>query len=258
MTYWILPWNKEVFNLPQSLKDFGFVEWRQRNKLAVGDIVFIYCSNPLRQIKYMMRVCKINIPRMETVNDTYLFGYEYNLKPTDFYARFELIAEVPDHNVKLSLDSLRQLGVISNIQGGIRVPDNILQYLTDCFDVVFDDFTQSFYEGSTYKHSISSYERNQQARKACLSHYKQYAYTCQICRANLEKLYGDVGKGFIHVHHINFISSFDGVEHEINPCDELIPVCPNCHAMLHRKVNGKYLTPDELKNIVDKHRKSTI
>lgn len=249
MTYWILPWNKEVFNLPQCLEDFGFVEWRQRNILAVGDIVFIYCSNPLRQIKYMMKVSKIKIPRNETINDQYLFGYEYDLKPTDYYARFEPIAETPDNNHKLSLYSLRELGVTSNIQGGIKVPENILQYLLDCFNVEFDDLSQTFYEGNAYKHSITSYERNQYAREACLSYYGK---TCQICGIDFEKVYGEVGKDFIHVHHVEFISSFDGIEHEINPCDELIPVCPNCHAMLHRKLNGKYLTPDELKNIIQR------
>lgn len=252
MTYWILPWNKEVFNLPHCLKDFGFVEWRKRNNLVVGDIVFIYCSTPLRQIKYMMKVAKINIPRNETVIDKYLFGYEYNLKPTDFYARFEPIAETFDNNSKLSLHSLRELGVTSNIQGGIKVPDNILQFLLDCFDIVFDDLSQTFLEGSAYNHSVTSYERNQQAREACISHF---GCTCQICGTNFESVYGEIGKGFIHVHHVDFISSFNGVEHKINPCDELIPVCPNCHAMLHRKLNGKYLSPTELKSYVDVNKK---
>lgn len=249
MTFWILPWNKDIFNLPQCLQDFGFVEWRQKNKLAVEDIVFIYCSHPLRQIKYMMRVSKINIPRKDTINDKYLLGYAYKLLHTDYYARLEPISETYNNNPKLSLDSIRELGVSSNFQGGIRVPDNILHYLLDSFDVVFDDLSNTFSEGSAYIHSVISYERNQKAREACLSHY---GCTCQICGINFESMYGEVGKDFIHVHHVNFISSFDGVEHDINPCKELIPVCPNCHAMLHRKLNGKYLTPTELKNIVQK------
>lgn len=249
MTFWILPWNKDVFNLPQSLKDYGFVEWRQRNKLAVGDVVFLYCSHPLRQIKYMMRVSKIDIPFKETVNNKYLFGYCYNLKPTDFYARFEPISQTSDSNPNLTLESLRKLGVNSNIQGGIKVSDEILQYLLDSFNVVFDDLSQTFSEGAAYRHSVISYERNRQARDACLSHY---GCSCQICGINFESMYGEIGQGFIHVHHVDFISSFDGVEHDIDPCEVLIPVCPNCHAMLHRKLNGKYLTPAELKNIVQR------
>jgi 5-methylcytosine-specific restriction protein A len=36
------------------------------------------------------------------------------------------------------------------------------------------------------------------------------------------------------VHHLVKISS-SGAEHEVDPVTDLRPVCPNCHAMLHRK-----------------------
>ncbi|MBD5227070.1 MAG: restriction endonuclease [Bacteroidales bacterium] len=85
----------------------------------------------------------------------------------------------------------------------------------------------TYHKYSTNNHSVTSYERNQQAREKCLSYF---GYSCQICGINFEKVYGEIGKGFIHVHHVDFISSFDGAAHEINPCEEQIPVCPNCHA----------------------------
>ena len=51
---------------------------------------------------------------------------------------------------------------------------------------------------------------------------------------------------------VDFISSFNGDEHEIDAIKDLIPVCPNCHAMLHRKIKGKYLIPEELKALISK------
>ena len=247
MTYWILPWNKDVFNLPQCLQDFGFVEWRQRNKLSVGDIVFLYCSRPYRQILYMMKVSKINIAFDDTINDEYLFNYNYHLKETDFYARLEPIAEATIGNPELSYSRLQDLGIKSQLQGGIKVQDKILMHILDNFDVVFDDLSQTYTEGKSHSTSITTYERNQLAKDECLNHY---GYNCQICGTNFEDKYGEVGKNFIHVHHVEFISSFGGIEHEIEPIKGLIPVCPNCHAMLHRKLNGKYLTPEELKAMI--------
>lgn len=249
MTFWILPWNKDVYNLPQCLIDFGVVEWRQQNKLAVGDIVFLYCSNPVCQIMYMMQVSKINIPFSDTItiNDEYLFNYRYKLKETDLYSRFETIVKASNNNPELSYSRLRELGLTSHLQGGIKVPESRLSHILDNFDVVFDDLTHTFTEGSAHNRSVTSYERNEKARTACLSHF---GYTCQICGMNFENKYGNVGKDFIHVHHINFISSLGGQEHEINPLTDLIPVCPNCHAMLHRKIDGVYLTPNELKAIL--------
>jgi 5-methylcytosine-specific restriction protein A len=43
-----------------------------------------------------------------------------------------------------------------------------------------------------------------------------------------------LGAGFIQVHHTVPLSSI-GTEYVIDPIRDLIPVCPNCHAMLHRK-----------------------
>jgi 5-methylcytosine-specific restriction protein A len=64
-------------------------------------------------------------------------------------------------------------------------------------------------------------------------------------------MYGEIGKGFIHVHHIVPIHKI-GKEYKINYIEDLVPVCPNCHAMLHRKVNGKELSIQELKEIINK------
>lgn len=147
MTFWILPWNKEVYDLPQCLEDFGFVEWRQKNKLAVDDIVYLYCSTPVKQIMYMMRVSKINISKEDSINDEYLYNYRYPIKETDFYTRLEPIAKAQDNNPELSYSKLQKLGIKSQIQGGIRVPEILLSHLLKNFNAVYDDLTQSFIEG---------------------------------------------------------------------------------------------------------------
>lgn len=194
-----------------------------------------------------MRVSKIDIPYSDSINDEYLFNYRYKLKETDLYSRFEMIAQASRNNRELSYSRLRELGLTSHLQGGINVPEGLLSHILENFDVVFDDLTCTYTEGTSHNISVTSYERNDKARMACLSHF---GYTCQICGINFEEKYGNVGKDFIHVHHKNFISTMGGQEHEINPLTDLIPVCPNCHAMLHRKLNGKYLKPEELKSLL--------
>ena len=57
------------------------------------------------------------------------------------------------------------------------------------------------------------------------------------------------GKNFIHVHHIKPLSEINQ-EYKVNPIKDLIPVCPNCHAMLYKKVPTYSL--EELKNIIKK------
>lgn len=96
---------------------------------------------------------------------------------------------------------------------------------------VHTEIETSFFEGKATEVLQTRYERNPQARKTCLAFH---GYSCKICDFNFEYIYGEIGKGFIHVHHINPISSMGSV-YNINPKQDLIPVCPNCHAMIHSK-----------------------
>jgi 5-methylcytosine-specific restriction protein A len=64
-------------------------------------------------------------------------------------------------------------------------------------------------------------------------------------------MYGDIGRDFIHVHHEVELASI-GAEYVIDPINDLKPVCPNCHAMLHRRKPA--YSVNELKN----HLTSTV
>jgi 5-methylcytosine-specific restriction protein A len=97
-------------------------------------------------------------------------------------------------------------------------------------DEVDDEIKYS--EGKTKQILVNSYERNQLARQECIEHF---GLNCQICDFNFQEKFGDLGKNFIHVHHIIDIATI-GKENSVNPKTDLIPVCPNCHAMLHKKI----------------------
>jgi 5-methylcytosine-specific restriction protein A len=96
-------------------------------------------------------------------------------------------------------------------------------------------------EGAIRQITSNKYERNPQARKICI---QTYGTDCFVCGFDFEKVYGEIGKDFIHVHHLRQVASIKK-EYEINPIDDLRPVCPNCHAMIHRQKIP--LTIEELK-----------
>ncbi len=96
-------------------------------------------------------------------------------------------------------------------------PDEIVNYV--------------YSEGSKKEINVNRYERDPQARKKCLDYY---GYECRVCEMSFEERYGKIGKSFIHVHHLKPLSEIDK-EYNIDPIRDLRPVCPNCHAMIHRK-----------------------
>lgn len=91
--------------------------------------------------------------------------------------------------------------------------------------------SKDYYEGATKSIRVNVYERNDKARLACIKHY---GYSCCICGFNFEEAYGEMGLGFIHVHHLKPLSEV-GKEYKVDPVKDLRPVCPNCHAMIHSR-----------------------
>lgn len=103
-------------------------------------------------------------------------------------------------------------------------------------------------EGAISQVSITRRERNKKLRQACLD---KYGYVCQCCGIDFEKVYGEIGREFIEVHHLFPISQTEG-EHDLDPEKDLIPLCSNCHSMIHR-LDGEEMTLDKLKSYYRGH-----
>ncbi|MGB5159189.1 MAG: HNH endonuclease [Desulfobacterales bacterium] len=101
-----------------------------------------------------------------------------------------------------------------------------------------------FVEGRKSRRINTHYERNLKARRKCIEHY---GYVCSICEFDFHEKYGEIGKEFIEVHHVNPIHEKQG-EYEINPLKDLITVCSNCHSILHRR--AKPIQIEELKTLI--------
>jgi 5-methylcytosine-specific restriction enzyme A len=104
-------------------------------------------------------------------------------------------------------------------------------------------------EGAKYITTSNRYERSRVNRELCLL---AHGYECKICGMSFERTYGELGKNYIHVHHIIPVSQMGG-SYIINPETDLIPVCPNCHAMLHRQEPP--LPPEKLIEILHQNDK---
>jgi len=88
----------------------------------------------------------------------------------------------------------------------------------------------SFYEGARKTINVNRYERNSAARAKCIAHH---GTICSVCKFDFEAFYGPIGKGYIHVHHIVPLAEIKE-NYKVDPVNDLRPICPNCHAMVHR------------------------
>jgi 5-methylcytosine-specific restriction enzyme A len=100
-------------------------------------------------------------------------------------------------------------------------------------------------EGKERSRIQTYYERNPKLRIQAI---KIHGTKCVVCGFDFGKKYGPIGEGYIEIHHMTPHASVKG-EHEIDPKKDLVPVCSNCHRMIH-KPKDTWLTIDEMKNIL--------
>jgi 5-methylcytosine-specific restriction enzyme A len=96
--------------------------------------------------------------------------------------------------------------------------------------------------------TVNAYERDPRARAECI---KIYGTSCVVCEFDFEAQYGELGRAMIHVHHLVQLARVKS-GYEVNPKTDLRPVCPNCHAIIHRP-RGEMLTIKEAQQRV-RHR----
>ncbi len=87
-------------------------------------------------------------------------------------------------------------------------------------------------EGARQQKVSTQIERNPRARAVCIA---KYGTQCTVCEIDFEAVYGILGRGFVHVHHLMPLATTSN-ERQIDPIRDMRPVCPNCHAMLHRRI----------------------
>jgi 5-methylcytosine-specific restriction protein A len=102
----------------------------------------------------------------------------------------------------------------------------------------------SYVEGSQTKVYSTKYERDPRLRSQAM---RLHGTTCMECGFNFGDVYGEWGNQYIHVHHVRPLSNSGKVH--VNPRMDLIVLCANCHAMVHRKRN-KTLSLRELIELI--------
>lgn len=181
-----------------------------------------------------------------------LFNRTMNIVATKYF--LEKILE--DNGIQFLLNALQSLSLhidyyenISghNVVGRKQILADYLKRYAEPDGYFSEEFNddEKLKEGLTKKISVNIYERNPIARKRCIEYY---GAKCKICDFDFEEKYGEIGKGFIHVHHLVDIATI-GKEYEVDFINDLIPVCPNCHAMLHKRKPAYSI--DEIKMLVN-------
>jgi len=144
--------------------------------------------------------------------------YDYEIS----YFETELKKWLTDHSRKIKPFPQFEFESINNTE----LPDEIL------------------IEGAMRDILSNKYERNLKARSRCIAYY---GTACQVCGFDFGVVYGEDFAGKIEVHHIKPLYEIKE-DYVVDPIKDLVPVCPNCHLVLHSKKDSVY-TVEEVKEM---------
>ena len=161
----------------------------------------------------------------------------------------------PAIDIKIDTNEIKSLDdKIWKSQGsGKKIPDELAAQLellwgerTGFTSIPYPDDLEptGYVEGSQKTIIVNAYERNSEARVKCIAHW---GTNCAVCNFHFMLFYGELGRSYIHVHHLKPLTEIRE-EYEVDPIKDLRPVCPNCHSMLHRKRPA--LSIEELRSLV--------
>jgi len=112
------------------------------------------------------------------------------------------------------------------------------------------DADTSASEGDPVEVISRRYERRPVNREICLS---VRGHRCYCCNMDFGEVYGSSADGYIEVHHITPASEM-GPGYKLNPVTELVPVCSNCHSVVHLTKPARSV--DEVKAVLERKRVS--
>jgi 5-methylcytosine-specific restriction protein A len=243
-----------------TLKRRGFIDDRWScgitKRIEIGDRLFL-----LRQGREPRGIMASGVSRSRPFLDDH-WDEGRDVKALYVKARFDVLLD-PEKDGVLPLSRLRDgpLGAVNwrTQSSGISISPAAAAELEKRWRAFLEERGQSpaelpdevstpslYFEGVSRTVAVNAYERDPRARKACIDHY---GATCAVCGFDFAVGYGQLGQGFIHVHHVVPLSKI-GKSYVVDPVKDLRPVCPNCHAMLHRR--AEVLSIEELKVILRK------
>lgn len=148
----------------------------------------------------------------------------------------------------------------STQSSGIGVPERISDALDAMWPTMLrraghlpgelPDVQRLFVEGAVQSVRVDRLERSAGARDACVA---EHGSACVCCGMSFAQMYGEIADGFIHVHHRRPLHEVKA-EHEVDATRDLVPVCPNCHAVIHMR--DPALSVDDVRDLLKRQRQA--
>ena len=252
---------EETANGVECWSDWNWTGWRNRHWVAnvewIGRRIYAFDKRPQHRCFYAI------------LEITHGGAFEYRT-PRDYSLAVRRLCEWLPARDDPHFDNLPFVGprerpctglaIRWRVVQRVNIPRPDLQFprigwlrLSNTPERPYLDSAELYSEGDEVLRLHRAYERNPRLRQAARLYWLERmrgTLRCLVCDFSFGDAYGDIGNGFIELHHEEPLSQ--ARRQKKRRVTDLVPVCSNCHRMLHRNPH-RCLTVDELRCIHQKH-----
>lgn len=128
----------------------------------------------------------------------------------------------------------------------IEAASSCLSLVLLALDGEGEDVMEPNFEGAASQARVTKFERSPANRLRCIQYWGP---TCWVCDFDFQEVYGVLGDGFIEVHHVTPLATYKSPM-AVNPKTDLVPLCSNCHSMIHRDDVTSPMRPEALRVLI--------
>lgn len=206
-----------------------------------GDVMHFLCDQINSHRVQFSNNIEINQSKFSTItleiDDRPFFGSAYQNSETSTL-KFEVEVLTSESSIEYGLVNDKEENLIRFC---IELFASILPIEKDSFRHA--DEVLGFPEGAVSRVLVNKYERDPRNRRAAIA---LHGKICMACGFNFRETYGELGDDYIVVHHVTPVSAM-GEDYVVDPEKDLVTICANCHAMVHRR--NPPLSINELKSL---------
>lgn len=132
MSTWIFVANLKRFRAHDFIRDYGFIEYLQTNKVTEGDIVYLYITAPYSRVEYKMIVERANIPFNEAFDDRAYSNQPNGPWPpleSEKFVRLKAIKRIQNDDLKFN--HLQEHGLYLTMQSNRKISGEVADFIEE-------------------------------------------------------------------------------------------------------------------------------
>lgn len=255
VTEWIISCNPAYYDVVGAFNKLDRIEWKQSTNIKVNDIIYIYITNPVKEIKYKCIARRVNLNFAERVNDSEFIIDGNNYNNSRRYMELELITKYQDN--QYTWNELKEHG-LKSVQGPMKLSKELLNYIklkeikeiksslkkdkSDLEKDINEMEPIDYKKFDTYKYEkkkkqkpkvqngIKVYPRDRNVAMNALAHAN---YKCEVDINHTTFLRKNLDIGYTESHHLIPMSYTDLFSVSLDIEENIVSLCSNCHNLLH-------------------------